>query len=137
MLGGGNPVGGGNPTGIGTSLNYIGNHAFAYSGTFEASTTEETALAFTIGREYVLGRLYLNGTIQQGSGSGEITTADVIFNGETVARLKVDTAEEDQPCTAFNDLLIPGFTRVQIKIKSTANNSGRLATVVFTGEVYA
>ena len=31
MLGGGNPVGGGNPAGTGT-LNFVGEHAFAYSG---------------------------------------------------------------------------------------------------------
>jgi outer membrane protein assembly factor BamB len=134
--GAGNPVGA-NPAGIGTSINYIGNHAYAYSGTFQASTTVATALDFNTGREYIFGRVYLNGTIEMGSGSGEITTADILFNGETVARLKVDSAEEDQPVTAFNDLIVPAYTHVEIKIDSSANNSGRLATVVFTGRVYA
>ena len=54
-------------------LSIIGNHAYAYSGPYQASTTSVIVLDFSTGNQYVVGKLFLNGTIQTGSGSGEIT----------------------------------------------------------------
>jgi len=122
--------------GAGLELNYIGSHCYAYGGAYSASSTAANHLDFTTGNKYILGRLYLNGTIESGSGSGEITTADIKFNGVTVARLKVDSAEEDQPNTSFNDLLIPAYTHVEVEVDSSGTNSGRFSTLVFTGRLY-
>jgi len=137
--GGAGNVAGSNPAGTGTTLNYIGNHAYAYSGAHAASTTLGTHLNFTTGNEYILGRIYLNGSTENGSGSGEVTTADIIFNGETVARLKVDSAvnNDGMATSTFNDLLIPSFTHVEVKVDSSATNSGRFTTVTYTGRIYA
>ena len=52
MLGGGNPVSG-NPTGTGTSLNYIGNHAYAYSGLIGIDDGAPVMLEFTTGNSYL------------------------------------------------------------------------------------
>ena len=44
MLGGGNPVSGANPSGTGTILNYIGSHAYAYSGDVSVDGNATTML---------------------------------------------------------------------------------------------
>ena len=58
--GGGAPnVAGSNPTGTGTGLNYIGDHAYAYSGEVDNNgSSATTALKFTTGNEYVLGQMH-------------------------------------------------------------------------------
>ena len=58
--GGGAPnVAGSNPTGTGTGLNYIGDHAYAYSGEVDNDgSSATTALKFTTGNEYVLGQMH-------------------------------------------------------------------------------
>jgi hypothetical protein len=57
MLGGaGNPVGGSNPTGIGATLNYIGDHAYGYSGAVTVSNSSETLLDFTTGDVYITAK---------------------------------------------------------------------------------
>ena len=87
MLGGGNPVGGQNPVGVGSVLNYIGNFAYAYSGSVSVSSTDfnnpDILLSFTTGRES-LSRVNL-------SFGGEETTDDTIYyvrlNNELVLEL--------------------------------------------------
>ena len=46
MLGGGNPVGGQNPAGIGSSLNYIGKHAYLYTGAVNINNVETNLAEF-------------------------------------------------------------------------------------------
>ena len=46
---------GGSFTGPAEALEIIGNHAYAYSGTFEATTAEQTALDFTSGNYLFVG----------------------------------------------------------------------------------
>ena len=52
--GGGGPISSSNPAGTGTGINYIGNHAYAYSGVFSASTTESNMLKFSTGNAYIM-----------------------------------------------------------------------------------
>ena len=62
MLGGGNPVvGGSNPSGTGSSINYIGEHAYAYSGEITSgSGTTKTLLNFiTASNSYIVGTIHL------------------------------------------------------------------------------
>ena len=55
--GGGAPnVAGSNPAGTGSSINYVGNHAYAYSGIIASTTTEANMLDFTIGNQYVMAQ---------------------------------------------------------------------------------
>ena len=53
MLSGGNPTGGANPTGIGKTINYIGNHAYAYSGLIGIDDGAPVMLDFTTGNSYI------------------------------------------------------------------------------------
>ena len=56
ISGAGNPVGGSNPAGTGTGLNYIGNHAYGYSGIVNSASQDEnvTLMSFTTGSHYVV-----------------------------------------------------------------------------------
>jgi len=120
----------------GLSLNYIGEHCYAFSGGKSASIDAADHLSFLSGEGYIVGRLYLNGTNESGSGSGETTTADVKFNGVTVARLRTETSAADMAATVFNDLTIPPFTKVQVTVHSAGASANRKTTLVFNGRVY-
>ena len=58
--GGAGNIAGGNPAGTGTSLNYIGNHAYAYSGNFSSTGTDDTTyLEFDLAlNQYIVCLLY-------------------------------------------------------------------------------
>jgi len=133
--GAGNPTGGAF-TGGSESLEIIGDHAYAYSGPHPASTTPANHLDFKTGNYYFVGRLYLNGTMEGGSASGDTTTADVKLNGTSVARLRTETSEADMPSSVFNDLIIPAYTQVEVEVDSASTNSGRKSTLVLVGRNY-
>ena len=134
MLGGGNPVGGQNPTGVGTTINYIGNHAYAYSGVIGATSSGTTFLKFTTGTEYIVGTIQANYTTQ----NADDMTYDLIFDGQVVQRWfhagatgVSDVGSEPQNAI---DIVIPPFTQVEFKITSAA--STREQTVSIAGRVY-
>ena len=60
MLGGGNPVSGSNPAGTGSSLNYIGKHAYGYSGVIAVNNVEKTLLQFSTGNLYIVAKVQFN-----------------------------------------------------------------------------
>ena len=137
--GGGAPnVAGANPAGIGTSINYIGNHAYAYSGATAVASSEKTNLNFTTGALYVVGRITCNGSSASvPTDSGDITNFEVKFDNQTVIMLKVDSHTEDMPATAYNEILIPPFTTVKVTSQSNGDSASRFTSVLITGEVYA
>ena len=54
IAGAGNPVGSGGTAGTGTGINYIGEHAFAYSGTVAIAPNSFTRmLRFNMGPQYL------------------------------------------------------------------------------------
>ena len=60
--GGGAPnVAGSNPAGTSTSLNYVGKHAYAYSGDVSVSGSLTTMLEFTTAEQYVVGHYQIHG----------------------------------------------------------------------------
>ena len=68
--GGGGPAGGGNPTGgsftgPAEALEIAGDFAYAYSGSFGASTTAATRLSFTTGNYLFVGEIRLCGMIDE------------------------------------------------------------------------
>jgi len=139
MLGGGNPIGGSNPSGTGERLNYIGDFAYAYSGRHAASTTLTTRMKFTTGDSLFVGELTGMGAVYVDSGdlaSGYITGWEVFFNGESIAGLKVDSAQEDQPHEYVIPLIIPANTLVEIKTVSNGADADRKTSTMLTGRVY-
>ena len=138
MLGGGNPVGGSNPSGTGSSINYIGKHAYATSGTFEQSTSQQTMLNFTTGAQYIVGTLTCCGAVEMNTPqSGGITGFQLKINSEVVFLADTDTNANDQPGQATIKLLIPPFSHFNLVCEATADDADELVTAVFVGEVYA
>ena len=132
--GAGNVAGGANPTGTGNTLNYIGNHAYANSGTYEATTSSQKVLEFTTGNNYIVGTLQLNSAIQFSNVSLRQTAAKISYDSQTVA-LIVGSAE-DAPVSQATDILIPPFTNVKIEVISAVDDSDNFVTVSIVGRVY-
>ena len=133
MLGGGNPVSGGsNPAGIGKTLNYIGKHAYAYSGPVNVDQTgaKITLLQFDTSNQYIVGSIIL--------GRNDFTSDDIVlyveFDSQTVGAFGstgyTDAADQDI------DLIIPPFTKVRIAARNLSQDVDRECYGIITGEVY-
>tara|TARA_Y100001951_G_C11116017_1_gene170128 strand:- start:177 stop:575 length:399 start_codon:yes stop_codon:yes gene_type:complete len=132
MLGGGNPVGG-NPAGTGTGLNYVGNHAYAYSGTQSATNVPVTLLDFTIGAHYVKGIIQFYQPPNQGTDNMGF---DVSINGEKVYGIEfVQGADSGR----YNEMvvIIAPYDHIQITSNNFSGTSGREVGVNIVGRVYA
>ena len=96
-------------TGLG--IRYIGDHAYAYSGTFVASTSEQTVLDFTTGSGYIVATLTLTAPIDMTAvQDGSFRGYQLDFNGQTVGLYKVESVSEDMPSNTETQILIPPFT---------------------------
>jgi len=138
IAGAGNPIGGSNPAGIGQGLNYIGNHAYANSGTFASSQTEYTLLSFSTGTEYVVGELTVSGaTDATNPGTGLTSVFTLSMNGTDVMFVKIDTDVERSPMTAVIPILIAPFTEVKLTALDSLSESGRKTSASLVGRVYA
>ena len=142
LLGGGGAgnVAGSNPSGTGTTLNYIGNHCHAESGTFEAKNTVQTLFNFTTSNEYIVATLTMTAPIQMttaGIGSGQFRGYQLNFNSQTVGLYKVDSSAEDMPSDTEVRILIPPFTSVVLTCIDDGTNANFLGTANITGRVYA
>jgi len=124
-------------TGLG--IRYVGEHAYAYSGSYEASNTSATVLDFTSGSGYIVGKIELFGGTQFASpGEGAQTTGQVAFNGEVITVMKSvvkypsDGGQTGDKCR----VVIPPLTRVVVQIDSNEDNANELCHVILTGRVY-
>jgi len=122
--------------GAGLELNYVGSHCYAYSGVLAVSTSVQTHLEFTSGKDYILGKMYCNGAVDLGNvARGQESAFQIKVNGVIIAQLKTSSETDDNNPTIWNELLIPPFTNVQVTVISDAANFGETSTV-FTGKVY-
>ena len=128
LVGGGGVgnVAGANPSGTGSSLNYIGNHAYAYSGTFPSTAAAVTMLQFTTGSEY------FTGNIDSGLSSG----FQVSIDGQVVSIMKTDSGAEDMPSNTIQELILAPFTTVKVERIASGGNATFLNTATFTGRIY-
>ena len=139
LIGGGgspNVSGGANPAGTGSSINYIGKHAYANSGTFEATTSAQTVLQFTTASGYIVGTLQLNSAIQFSNVSVRQSAARISFDGQIVAILSAGDANEDAPLSQATEILLPPYTNVKVEVISSSGDSDNFVTVGIVGEVY-
>jgi hypothetical protein len=136
--GGAGNVAGSNPAGVGTSINYIGDHAYAYAASEAAATTSDTRLNFSTGALYIVARLTCNGSADPtGTDNGNITVWDLNFDSQLVVRIKTETAQENMPTSLYNDIIIPPYTNVTVLSQSNGDSAGRLTTCSIVGRVYA
>jgi len=132
MLGGGNPVGS-NPAGTGAGLNYIGNHAYAYSGSVDANNVETTALQFDTGNEYILAEFNLCSS----QTTGDDFKFRIEMNGEDIMVTTItgpyDISEHmNQPLK----LVIPANTKVRVTFTNVSTASAREWFATMSGRVY-
>jgi len=114
LIGGGGAgnVAGGNPSGTGSSLNYIGDHCYAYSGRINsnaASSADATMLDFSTGSQYIEAKL---GFIEDNKGA-ETVYFSVFMDGQEVIKNQYDGAPENELSQPMY-LIIPPYTRFQV-----------------------
>ena len=137
--GGAGNIAGSNPAGTGTTLNYIGDHVYAYSGTFSSTNASQTMLEFSTGSEYIVGTLTVNGAIDFSSANIDAGVASgfrISINGEVISLLKTDSGAEDMPTNSMQELVLAPFTDVKVEIIAAGNNLSFLNTTSFVGRIY-
>jgi len=118
-------------------LSILGDHAYAYSGLYKATTSFEEVLAFSTGKEYIKGILQLNSGIDLSApGNRVLNSALIKFNGVTVSFIATGTSTDDSPTSQTQNLIIPPLTSVTVEVDSGAT-SDRDYSVTFIGKVYA
>ena len=128
-----------NPTGTGTTLNYIGDHVYAYSGFYTAadSTNGVNVLTFTTGNHYIVGTLTFNGYAAVDEPTyGTDGACELKLNDQVVAVLKNGTASEVMPTNTVCNILLPPYTKVNVRIEADGSNSTVGATVVLMGRMH-
>jgi len=131
--GGAGNTAGSNPTGTGGSLNYIGDHAYSFSGAVSdagSGSAATTCLEFTTGTSYIIADISWV-TDYQGPNNQFV---DILIDGQSVFTGVYDddpNATNDQPLR----ILIPSFTDFQFKWGVTGVTKNM--TVVLVGRVYA
>jgi len=124
-----------NTASTGLNLNVIGDHAYANSGTFGATTSEQTAFDFTTGSYLFVGKIQLNTFIQISNVTVKQAGCKITFNGVTVALLTSFDAE-DSSSSQTQKLIIPPYTEVKVTVISSTTAASSLATLVMTGRIY-
>ena len=122
-------------TGLG--IRYIGDHCYAYSGTFGNIAAGSTLLDFTSGSGYIVGKFVFNGAVRFAyANNGAITAWQLSFNDEVVILCKTESGDNDTPMQSFQKVIIPPYTRVVLKVDSEEDNAAELLTATFAGRVY-
>ena len=130
--GGAGNVAGGNPAGTGTGLNYIGDHAYAYSGSITAansSSADTTMLDFSTGQHFVVGTV----AFQTTEHAANIIYFEVLVNGESIIAGAWDNSGSGQASANTPiDLVLPSFSRIQVKW-GISGGSGANGTAQISG----
>ena len=132
MLSGGNPVSGGNPTGIGT-LNFIGKHAYAYSGVVQdpsgTGSASLTILEFDMpSNMYLVAKLNWISTLSGNSGR----FIKIEQNGQAIYDGRYDDVAPANT-NLIDSILFEPNSRYVIKWGSNTSES---ITLTLVGEVF-
>jgi hypothetical protein len=122
-----------NPVGIGSGINYIGQHAYAYSGTISADNNDTEMLKFNTGNEYIVAKIqFFELTI-----SNDNIQHSIEINGENVVSVlssqTVGTSEPDQ----WIPVLFPPNSQIRILAKNAQGSGDLDSGVALVGRVYA
>jgi len=135
MLGGGNPVGSTNPAGTGSSINYIGKHAYAYSGSVGVDNTVRTMLDFTTAANtYILGRIAFFSDVINNDDYQLVIKID----GEAVMQQKVPQTYQTTATGYIPvEVIIAPQSRVEVTLANVTDTTSSDWTVTMVGEQYA
>ena len=137
--GAGNVSGGANPSGVGSGINYIGEHAYGFSGTGNAGTSGDfTAFDFTsAANTYIWAKMYITYDADD-LGAGEQFGYNVEVDGTRIFFTRREASATDildNPLPSKVEFLIPPQSR--IVVTGFSNGSGIDLSFVLTGRVYA
>ena len=126
-----------NTASTGLNLNVIGNHAYAFSGTFAATTAAQTAFDFTTGNYVFIGRITFNGPISlTGPGSGiDASTCTVKMNDSIIILMKGRTQNDPLLATVYNDIIISPYTNIVVTLDASDDVGTTFMTVSLTGKI--
>ncbi len=133
LIGGGGAgnTAGSNPTGTSTNLNYVGKHAFGYSGTVSVSGSLTTMLEFVTTNQYIVGTYQIHGTFAQ-IGASQIRI-NVIINGESITDTYWDSAQ-DNLNPLENNILLPPYSTIKVEL-AQASGADKDMQLTLMGEV--
>tara|TARA_Y100001963_G_C6528920_1_gene330146 strand:- start:192 stop:578 length:387 start_codon:yes stop_codon:yes gene_type:complete len=125
-------VGASNPVGTGKGINYIGEHAYAYSGTIAADNNNTEMLKFSTGTAYIVAKVQFfeltvsNDNIQH---TIEINGEDVIT---VLSSQTVGVSEPDQ----WIPILLPPYSNIRVLAKNAQGSGDLDSGVAIVGRVY-
>ena len=136
MIGGAsNPVGGINPAGTGSNINYVGNHAYVYSGAVNVNNVETTLIDCTIaGNQYIMAKLQiLNGTSSNEDMLYKVKIDNTIVMQFTFNQATTAMFTSDEPL----HLLLAPQSKLVVTGQNQSSATNRVHTATLTGRVYA
>tara|TARA_Y100001963_G_C6603034_1_gene363446 strand:+ start:115 stop:540 length:426 start_codon:yes stop_codon:yes gene_type:complete len=136
--GGGSPnVTGGSAAGVGSSLNYIGNHAYGYSGTVSIAPNSLTSmLKFnTANNSYVVGTFQLEGDFAQ-VGNDSIRY-QLLIDSQVIFDTDYSPSNDAQYADSPTPILLPPNSSIEIKATHSQGGVNIDFQAMIIGEVYA
>jgi len=122
--------------GTGLDLNYVGDFVFAYSGTFPASTSEQTIMDAVSPGHLIIGEFQYNQPTAPDSPQNDETSAvQIKFNGVTISIMRV-VEGTGYGAFATQKVIIPPYTKIVATCESTDNQAAMLSTLTFVGKRY-
>ena len=122
-------------TGLG--IRYIGDWAYALTGTIPASQTAQTILDFTTGNGLIVGKFNCSPVTNFTTVDGAETTFQLSFNDEVVAIQMFHNNASDTGGNYWSlEVLIPPLTAVKLEMDAGSNTATYLGTAMFSGRVY-
>jgi hypothetical protein len=132
--GGFNAVPSGNPTGTGSNINYVGKHAYMYSGVVAVPNSETKLLEASVAaNQYIVAKLQIfNGSVSNDDFVYKVKINDEIILQYTIGQTNTNLYTSDEPI----ELVIVGGSKLTITAENQAV-SARDHTATLTGVVYA
>jgi len=111
--------------------------AYAYSGLVQIATSDVTHLEFSTNSEYFVGTVTLTGPVNASDiNNGENILFIGYLNEIAIFNVKLNPAGEGMPGDAIIPIVIPPFTLVEIKAKSSSSGAGYQTSCLLVGKVY-
>lgn len=125
-------------TGPAQALEIAGDFAYAFSGTFPATTAAQTAFDFITGNYLFVGRITFNGPLNlTGPGSGvDAATCTVLMNDSVIILMKGRSQNDPILATVYNDIIIPAYTNIKVTLDASDDVASAFMTTSLTGRIY-
>jgi len=132
LVGGGGAGNTVNPSGTGKGLNYVGEFAYAYSGTISVDNNEAILLEFDTGPSVIQA----DARFAYGAASGDDYLYKVYMNDEVIL---ADASGGTTQAHWFPQykFIIPPYTKVKLTAANITDTTANDQGVVVSGRVYA